>query len=70
MLKLILLLLFLYLVLRLVLKAVGAGVVIRRWKGGSGSEPDRSTSSQYRQVEEADYEVLDTQLHDEPDDSR
>lgn len=65
MLKFILLVLLLFLVFRLVLKALGNGLFIR-YKGGdppaAGSVPP---SDSRRQVEEADYEVIDTQLKDD-----
>lgn len=70
MLKFILLVLFLYLALRLVLKAIGAGIFIRRGRTGPGPEDARSSFSTHRQVEEADYEVLDTQLKDDDDQRR
>ncbi len=65
MLKFILLALLLYLVFRLVLKTLGGGLFIR-YKGddspAGGSVPP---SASRRQVEEADYEVIDTQLKDD-----
>ncbi|MBM3162113.1 MAG: hypothetical protein FJZ79_02030 [Chlorobi bacterium] len=62
MLKFILLLLLLYLALRLVLKALGNGVFIRYRKGPQGADSEQYASRP--PAEEADYEVIETQLKD------
>ncbi len=63
MLKFILLFIFIFLVVRTVVRTVRGGLFFIRKVGPARGEPPQDSSSSVRNVEEADYEVLESHIN-------